>query len=609
MKLTLKCCCIAITVWAILMIANPKGGIGINISEKKSKKPFLIAGLSVAALAVVVLLGVLIWGLILKSGDKVFPNVCVSGVNIGGMEADEAAQALETSLASTHATRTLTVQLPDRKLVFDPEMANSPLDTAAMVEVAMAYGRDGNPFQTLRTYINCKESAYILDMEDFLQVDTEYIRELIDKTAGDVEQEMVQSEVSMDEENAVITIKLGYNGRSLDADALYEAVLEAYRSGDLSDITYSYDMVPYDIVDLQGYYNEYCTPASNAYYDKSTRTIVPDVTGYGFDLFAVNQRLALAEEGSTMEIPLQVLEPEITLEEFKAKFYGDVLAEYSVAYTGNASRTTNLRLACEAINGTVLDPGEIFSFNETVGQRTAEKGYKEGIIFANDGSSESELGGGVCQIASMIYYCALMADFQIVEREPHMYVVTYVPYGMDATVYWGALDFQFKNSNETPVMINASVVNGVVYVSLVGTMEHDYTVKMSYELTSTTPYEEVEIVDETKPIGYRELKQEPHTGYTYWSYKNFYDLDGNFLRQEKCDISVYDKYDAEYIVGPMPELPDWLDPNNLPPGFDITDPSTWIEPELPEVPDPETDTGSQDDPGIDWDEVFDFSRD
>ena len=67
---------------------------------------------------------------------------------------------------------------------------------------------------------------------------------------------------------------------------------------------------------------------------------------------------------------------------------------------------------------------------------------------------------------------------------------------------------------------------------------------------------------------------------------------------------------AEKILNtPMPELPDWLDPNNLPPGFDITDPSTWIEPELPEVPDPETDTGSQDDPGIDWDEVFDFSRD
>ena len=529
-----------------------------------------------------------------------FPNVCVSGVNIGGMKAEEAEEALQTSLASTHATRTLTVQLPDRKLVFDPAMANSPLDTAAMVECAMAYGREGSLFKSLRTYIKCKESAYILDMQDFMQVDETYIRELIDKTAADVKQDMVQSEVSMDEENEIITIHLGYNGRALNADDLYEKVLGAYSSGDLSDIQYSYDMVPYDIVDLQGYYNQYCTPASNAYYDKSTRTIVPDVTGYGFDLFAANQRLALAEEGSTIEIRLEVLEPDITLEEYKAKFYGDVLAEYSIAYTGNANRTTNLRLACEAINGTVLDPGEVFSFNETVGQRTAEKGYKEGIIFANDGSSDSELGGGVCQIASMIYYCALMADFQIVEREPHMYVVTYVPYGMDATVYWGALDFQFKNTNESPVMINTSVVNGVVYVSLVGTMEHDYTVKMTYELTSTTPYEEVETLDETKPVGYRELVQEPHTGYTYWSYKNFYDLNGNFLRQEKCDISVYEKYDAEYIVGPEPELPDWLDPENLPPWFDITDPDTWFpeDPEQEEIPDEE------EDPGIDWNDLF-----
>lgn len=144
-----------------------------------------------------------------------------------------------------------------------------------------------------------------------------------------------------------------------------------------------------------------------------------------------------------------------------------------------------------------------------------------------------------------------------------MYVVTYVDPGMDATVYWGALDFQFRNTNETPVMVNTSVKDGLVSVSLMGTNEHDYTVKMTYELTATTPYEEIETLDETKPEGYRELVQEPHTGYTYWSYKNFYDLDGNFLRKEKCDISVYEKYDAKYIVGPEPveeELPEELLP-------------------------------------------------
>lgn len=532
-----------------------KGGIPISSSERKSKKVLFIAGIAVAGVALAVTLGVFFWGLSLKQGDTVFPNVCVSGVNIGGMKEDEAAEALQTSLADTHATRTLTVLLPDRKLVFDPELANSPLDTSAMVDAAIAYGREGSPFRVLSAYISCKKSAFILDMGDFLQVDEEYIRALIDKTAGDVDREMVQSEVTMDEEAETITIQLGYNGRSLDTEELYERVMDAYQSGDLSDIEFSYDLIPYDIVDLQSYYNKYCTSARNAYYDKSTRSIVSEVVGYGFDLVAANQQLALAKEGSVIEIPLQVLEPEVTMETYKAKYYADTLAEYSIRYTGNANRTTNLRLACEAINGTVLEPGEIFSFNEIVGQRTAEKGYKEGIIYADGGASESEIGGGICQIASMIYYCTLLADFQIVEREPHMYVVTYVDPGMDATVYWGSLDFQFRNTNSTPVMVNTTVENGLVSVSLVGTMEHDYKVKMTYELTATTPYEEIETLDETKPVGYRELVQEPHTGYTYWSYKNFYDLNGNFLRKEKCDISVYDKYDAKYIVGPEPEEP------------------------------------------------------
>ena len=100
--------------------------------NRKSNKILLIAGVSVAAAVLLVLFGIFFWGVSLKNGDTVFPNVCVSGVNIGGMNAEEAAVALQDNFEKTHANRTLTVQLPDRKLVFDPEMANSPLDTEAM---------------------------------------------------------------------------------------------------------------------------------------------------------------------------------------------------------------------------------------------------------------------------------------------------------------------------------------------------------------------------------------------------------------------------------------------------------------------------------------------
>lgn len=524
----------------------------------------MIAGITVAALAVVLFLAVTIAGFVLKGSSRIFPNVCVSGVNVGGMNREEAITALDSALATTHSTRTLTVQLPDRKLVFDPDLTNSPLDTASMADSALAYGRDGSPYRALLTYINCRKSAYLLDPGEAMEVDQTYIRQLIDKTAEDVYREMEQSEISMNEETKVITIELGQTGRSLNADRLYDAVLAAYASGNLSDLHFSYDVTPYNLVDLQSYYYQYCSPAQDAYYNNDTKTLVPEVIGYGFDLMAVNQQIALAEEGSVLEVPLQTLQPKVTVENWKATNFPDVLASYNSRHTSNKARTTNLRLACEAIDGTVLNPGEIFSFNGIVGERTAEKGYQKGIIYAEDGASEAELGGGVCQVASTIYMCVLLADLDVQERAPHMYTVSYVPMGMDATIYWGSLDFKFKNSNTTPIMINAAVEDGYVKISIEGIMEHDYTVEMSYEITSTTEWEEVEELDETLPMGHREEKHTPYTGYTAWSYKSYYDLNGNFLRKEKCAFSEYQKRDHVFLVGPAPVL----DPSLFPDGFD-----------------------------------------
>ncbi len=486
----------------------------------------------------------------LKNSDAVFPNVCVSGVNIGGMTQEEAVKALEESLSKTYAERTLTVRLPDRTLVFEPEKANIPVDTDALVELAMAYGRQDGAIAALRTYLACRQSGYIVNAEDLQQVDTDYIRDLIEETAAEVKREKVLSEVSMDEEAQMLTITIGHNGRSLDADGLYETVMEAYDTGDLSDITFSYDIDPCDIVDLQPYYDKYCKPARNAYYNTAEQKLMPEVVGYGFDIYAVNAQIALAEEGEVLEVQLAVMEPTVTMEQYNNKNYPDVLSSYRSAHTYNADRTTNLTLACNAIDGTVLAPGEVFSFNSIVGERTVDKGYKEGIVYTKDGKSEMEEGGGICQIVSSVYMCALTADLQIIERQPHMYPVSYVKPGCDATVYWGAVDFKFKNTNSTPIKINASVSGGYVNVSFVGTNEHDYTVSMTSQLVETIPYEEVEIVDASKPAGYRELTQAPHTGYVYWSYKNYYDLAGTFLRTEKCAISEYTKYDAEYTVGP-----------------------------------------------------------
>lgn len=146
--------------------------------------------------------------------------------------------------------------------------------------------------------------------------------------------------------------------------------------------------------------------------------------------------------------------------------YGKVYASYSTNYVNKPNRTTNLKLACKAINGTIIQPGETFSFNKVVGERTAKKGYKEATIFTGSESTAESLGGGVCQVASTIFNAALLGNLQIVERYQHSQRVTYCPLGRDAAIYWGSEDFKFKNNTKYPIKIVMKCENGKVSCKL-----------------------------------------------------------------------------------------------------------------------------------------------
>lgn len=142
--------------------------------------------------------------------------------------------------------------------------------------------------------------------------------------------------------------------------------------------------------------------------------------------------------------------------------FNKVYSTYSSNYVNNKNRTTNLKIASKAINGTVLQPGETFSFNKVVGKRTTAKGYKDAYIFTGSSSHTMGTGGGVCQVASTIFNAVLLGNFQIVERHQHSQRVTYVPLGRDAAIYWGSEDFKFKNNTSRPVKIFMNVANGKI---------------------------------------------------------------------------------------------------------------------------------------------------
>ena len=522
----------------------------------------LILGIVAGSLVLALVLGVFFWGVSLKKGKTIYPNVYVAGASVGGMTREEALQVVRQAAASSYASATLKVQLPDRTLTFNPEQTNVALDAERVIAEAMDYGREGNAFSAVTAYLRSGSTPQYIDLETALQLDTDYIRNMIDAVAAEMEAEPVPTTVRYDAEAGCLLVDVGYPYRSLDAEGLYEVVCGAFMNGNFEPLTWDYDEIPCEPVDLTPYFEQYGTEPKDAFYDAETRTIVPSENGFGFDVEKAAQQIASAASGSQVTVRLQALEPEITTEVLEGEMFGTALFETSSEYVVNPDRTNNLTLACAAIDGLILNPGDVFSFNEVVGERTAEKGYKAATVYSG-GQSLQELGGGVCQVASTIYYATLHLNMEQVHREPHQFVVTYVPYGMDATVYWGHIDYQFKNTLSHPVRILADTENGCVNITFQGIRENDNTVKMEYVILETYPWQEVEEVDETKEPGYRQVDVTPYTGYKVVTYKTILDGDGNELSRNQEAVSVYSKRDQKVIVGPE--------------DFDPFDPDLWPE--------------------------------
>ena len=209
----------------------------------------------------------------------------------------------------------------------------------------------------------------------------------------------------------------------------------------------------------------------------------------------------LSEEKSEYVIPLQTLYPNVTTNMIGAEAFPDLLSTYSTKYsTRDTDRTTNLQLASSKINGTVLMPGETFSYNQVVGERTISAGYKEAPIYVS-GEVVDGLGGGICQITSTLYNAVLYANLEIVERSNHQFVPSYVTASRDATVVYGSIDFKFKNNRNYPIKILCSVSGGIARFNIYGLRtDNEYEVEISSRVTGST-------ADSTYSEAYRILKQ------------------------------------------------------------------------------------------------------
>lgn len=154
-------------------------------------------------------------------------------------------------------------------------------------------------------------------------------------------------------------------------------------------------------------------------------------------------------------------------------YYQETIGSYeAISQSDDNERAENLRLAAEAINGYVIEPGATFSFNEVVGPTTADRGYKEAPVLYSSGLGSSD-GGGICQVSTALYIAAVKADLEIVERHPHSVPSDYAPIGLDATIVYGSRDLRIKNNTEFPITIYAKAVGQTVSVNLLGKPRDD----------------------------------------------------------------------------------------------------------------------------------------
>ncbi|MDO4739658.1 MAG: VanW family protein [Eubacteriales bacterium] len=259
---------------------------------------------------------------------------------------------------------------------------------------------------------------------------------------------------------------------------------------------------------------------------------------------------ALQNGLQTVDVNHTILEPKVTAEELAGQ-YGELSLAVTNASSSNNNRINNIRLACEAINCLKLEPGEEFSFNEVVGQRTRDAGYKKAGVYIS-GEVGEEIGGGICQVSTTLFNAVVKADLEITERHNHSLPVSYVDNGKDATVSWGSQDLKFVNSSDEPVYIVAYVTDDWrVRVHVFGKLRTDgLTISLVPVLQQTVQPGEAEYRYTTDiPTGTTRVKSDARKGYRVNTYKAYTDAEGNVVDKQFLCSSYYPARGAIIEVG------------------------------------------------------------
>jgi vancomycin resistance protein YoaR len=577
----------------------------------------LIAGGVVAA----VIAGAYLW-LVLSTGTTIHPGTSVSGIAIGGMSRDEAIETLQRRVGSD-ARKHFTLVAGEEEFRLSPKELGLRLRLPATVDQAI--GRSWNPVTAFQNRFATTELAPLVEVDDATldagianlarSIDTPPIEPTLSVSGGkatlnpgvpgvELDQEAsrellvesllqpradialplitVSPEVSDDAaqraralaKSAIaepVTVQAGGVTATIPTSALVKALSFTREGGELVpklDGAVLHESIADQLAEVE-------TPGRDATFQitKGVPVVVPSLVGRGIadEELATAVTGVLGATGAARDVTVSfgVREPELTTEEAKALGITEKLSTFTQNFPYAAYRVQNIGQAAEYIDGTLLMPGEVFSMNEVIKERTPENGYTLGIVIGPGGIFEEQQGGGVSASATAVWTAAFFAGMEEVSTRAHsIYISRYQP-GLEATVAWGLFDMQFRNSNPNPVFITTKMTNTSLRVTFWGTRQYDEITAEFGPKTNIRPYS---VIEKRKKVKEGCMEQSGVDGFNINVDRVFFN-DGQEVKREtfstsyrpapqvKCGVKKPKDDDEELLIE---ELPPVAPPGTLP---------------------------------------------
>lgn len=526
-------------------------------TNKRKTTLILLLGIIIIILAILSF----IFGLITSNSNKIISGISINGVDISNLTKDEAIQKLNLQLAR-NLSNEITLTRGDYSTVLNVSTLDPKFNIENSVDIAYSIGRSennifANNFKIITTYLKKQNIIPTVSYNE------DSINTIINNINNELPDKVINSSYKIEDNNLIISNSS--SGYRIQNDILENNINLAILNN-TKFIEIPVEQFEADSVDIESIYKEIHKEPVNASFSTNPYEIHKEENGLDFAITLDEAKKIVAQQQEYYTIPLKTLKPTVTVKNLSQEAFPDLLATYSTTYSSsNVNRSTNISLATKSVNGYVLMPNETFSYNDTVGQRTAARGYKEAGVYVN-GEVTTGLGGGICQVSSTLYNAVLLSNLEIIDRSNHTFKPTYVPAGQDATVSWGAPDFKFKNNRNYPIKIIASSGSGRVSFNIYGLKtDDDYQVKIESFEVSPVPFTTQYQNDNSLPAGTQKVLQSGSNGCKTQTYKILY-KNGVEVSRTLINSDTYKPHNQIVAVGTAT----------------VTTPS---KPETPSVPD------------------------